>query len=343
MKQDIKSMTLPELEGFLSSMGQPKYRAKQLMQWFARGAKSLDEMTDLPAVLKHKLTERAHFYVPKFLARQVSARDQTVKYLFGLCDNSAVECVLMHYLHGRSVCISTQAGCKMGCAFCASADGFTRNLTASEMLDQVVFSGLDADTRISNVVLMGTGEPLDNFENVVNFIHLVNDPAGMNIGQRHISLSTCGLAGKIKALAQLDLQITLSVSLHAPFDDIRSSIMPVNRVYGINVLLSACRAYFERTGRRISYEYAMISGLNDTDECLSKLISLLKKDVCHINLIALNTTGPGLLPSPKTRIMSFQKRLEAAGINATVRRSLGSDIDGACGQLRRRIISGDST
>jgi len=340
LKQDIKSMTHPELKCFVAALGEPEYRAKQLMKWFARGAASFDDMTDIPAALRAKLSEHAHFHAPDIAARQISKKDRTAKYLFRLFDENAVECVLMRYRHGNSVCVSTQVGCRMGCAFCASAGGLLRNLAASEMLDQVVFSARDAGQAVSHIVLMGTGEPLDNFEQVVRFIGLANDPNGLGISQRHISLSTCGLTDKIEALAGLQLQITLSVSLHAPFDELRNKIMPVNRLYGIDVLLRACREYFKRTGRRISYEYAMISGVNDTDACLSKLISLFKHDICHINLIALNNTGRGFSPSSASRIRAFQGGLEAAGINATLRRSLGSDIDGACGQLRRRLIGG---
>ncbi len=335
---DIKSMTRAELSAALAAMGQPRFRAGQVFAWVHRGARSFDEMTNLPKALRERLAEEFHLSVPAVARKQASAKDGTIKYLWRLDDGHCVESVLMRYHHGNTVCISSEVGCAMGCAFCASTKGgLVRRLRPSEMLDQVLFTQIDSGAQISNIVLMGIGEPLDNFDNVRRFLELVNDPEGMNIGMRHISLSTCGLVPGIDRLAGEDLQLTLSVSLHAPDDEIRSRLMPVNRRYGIDELLTACRRYFETTGRRISFEYAMIDGLNDTPEMAQLLIRRLRGLPAHVNLIPLNRIEESpLQPSTRQAVAAFQKALTDAGITATVRRTLGSDIDASCGQLRKK-------
>ena len=335
--KDIKSMTREELSAELSALGEPAFRAKQVFSWLHRGA-SFDEMTNLPKTLRSRLAEEFELHRPEIARRQVSAKDGTVKYLWRLRDGCCVESVLMRYHHGNTVCISSEVGCAMGCAFCASTrGGLVRRLLPSEMLDQVLFTQIDSGLPISNIVLMGIGEPLDNFDNVRRFLTLVNDPEGMNIGMRHISLSTCGLVEGIDRLAEENLQLTLSVSLHAPDDALRSRLMPVNRRYDVETLLSACRRYFETTGRRISFEYAMIDGQNDTPEMAALLIRRLRGLPAHVNLIPLNRIEESpLQPSTRQAVLAFQQALEAAGITATVRRTLGSDIDASCGQLRKK-------
>ena len=264
---DIKSMTLEELTIWFKEQGEPAFRAKQVFQWLYRGVTSFDEMSNLSKPLRQKLSENCFITAPKVARKQMSALDGTIKYLWELGDGNCIETVLMRYKHGNTVCISCQVGCRMGCAFCASTlAGKVRDLTPAEMIDQVLFTQLDSGAPISNIVLMGIGEPLDNYDTVMKFLKLVNHPDGMNIGMRHISLSTCGLTEKIDRLAQLGLQLTLSVSLHAPDDETRSKIMPVNRAVGVEKLMDTCRRYFQTTGRRISYEYAMIDGVNDSDE-----------------------------------------------------------------------------
>ena len=268
----------------------------------------------------------------------MSAIDGTIKYLWELADGNCIETVLMRYQHGNTVCVSSQVGCRMGCAFCASTlAGRVRDLTPAEMVDQVLFTQLDSGAHISNIVLMGIGEPLDNFDTVMRFLTLVNHPDGLNIGMRHISLSTCGLTEKIDKLAQLGLQLTLSVSLHAPDDETRSKIMPINRSVGVDKLMETCRRYFKTTGRRISYEYAMIDGVNDSDHQADLLAGLLKGLPGHVNLIPLNDVEESPL-KPSRRVAQFQKRLENQGVTVTVRRRLGSDIDASCGQLRRKAM-----
>ena len=335
---DIKSMTREELGAAFAAMGQPRFRAGQVFAWLHRGVTSFDEMTNLPKALRQQLSEKFALTVPAVARKQVSAKDGTVKYLWRLGDGHCVESVLMRYHHGNTVCISSEVGCAMGCAFCASTKGgLVRRLRPSEMLDQVLFTQLDSGAPISNIVLMGIGEPLDNFDNVRRFLTLVNDPEGMNIGMRHISLSTCGLVPGIDRLAEENLQLTLSVSLHAPDDELRSSLMPVNRRYDIDALLAACKRYFEKTGRRISFEYAMIDGRNDTPEMAQLLIRRLRGLPAHVNLIPLNRIEESpLQPSARQAVAAFQKALEDAGITATVRRTLGSDIDASCGQLRKK-------
>ena len=336
--KDIKSMTLAELTEELSSLGEPKFRAGQIYTWLHRGARSFDEMTNLSKALREKLAAQYELTCPSVARRLQSARDGTIKYLWRLADGNCVESVLMHYHHGNTVCISCEVGCPMGCAFCASTrGGLVRRLRPSEMLDQVLFTQLDSGLPVSNIVLMGIGEPLDNYDTVLRFLQLVNSPEGMNIGMRHISLSTCGLVDKIDLLSQADLQLTLSVSLHAPTDEIRSGIMPINRRYNVETLLAACKRYFERTGRRISFEYAMIRGLNDTPEMADILIKKLRGIAAHVNLIPLNEVAESpLKPSYPDVVRAFQQRLEAHGIPATVRRTLGGDINASCGQLRRK-------
>lgn len=336
--RDIKSMTLEEMGAYLKELGQPAFRAKQVFQWLHRGAKSFDEMTNLSKELRAKLSEDCYITVPVAERKQVSAQDGTIKYLWRLRDGNCIETVLMKYKHGNTVCVSCQVGCNMGCVFCASTrGGKVRDLTPSEILDQVLFTQLDSGEEISNIVMMGIGEPMDNFDNVLRFLSLVNHPDGLNIGMRHISVSTCGLVKKIDKLAQLGLQLTLSISLHAPTDDVRSKLMPVNRAVGVETLMDTCRRYFETTGRRISYEYAMIDGVNDSDEQADILAKLLAGQPGHVNLIPLNEVAESPL-KPSRRVRQFQQRLESHGVTATVRRKLGGDIDASCGQLRRKHL-----
>lgn len=335
---DLKSMTLEEMQALLKSWGEPSFRAGQVFTWLHKGVTSFDEMSNLPKTLREKLAGECILTPPTVERKQVSAQDGTIKYLWKLADGNCIETVLMRYQHGNTVCISCQVGCRMGCAFCASTlGGRIRNLTPAEMLDQVLFTQLDSGLEISNIVLMGIGEPLDNFDTVLRFLELVNHPKGMNIGMRHISLSTCGLVEKIDKLADYRLQLTLSVSLHAPDDETRNRIMPVNRSVGVQKLMETCRRYFEKTGRRISYEYAMIDGVNDSDEQADRLAALLKGTPGHVNLIPLNHVEESPL-KPSRRVAAFQKRLESHGVTVTVRRRLGGDIDASCGQLRRKAM-----
>lgn len=340
---DLKSMTLEELTAWFQEQGEPAFRAKQVFHWLYRGAASFDEMSDLSKSLRQKLKETCLITVPTVARKQVSALDGTIKYLWQLMDGNCIETVLMRYKHGNTVCISCQVGCRMGCAFCASTlAGKVRDLTPAEMVDQVLFTQLDSGEPISNIVLMGIGEPLDNYDTVMKFLTLINHPEGMNIGMRHISLSTCGLVDKIDKLAQRGLQLTLSVSLHAPDDETRSKIMPVNRAVGVEKLMETCRRYFQTTGRRISYEYAMIDGVNDSDWQADLLASHLKGTPGHVNLIPLNEVEESPL-KPSRRVAAFQKRLEEHGITVTVRRKLGGDIDASCGQLRRKAMNQDQS
>lgn len=332
-------MTLAELRGEFAELGEPAFRAGQVYSWMHRGARSFEEMTNLSKALRLRLAERYELTAPTAVRKLVSKKDGTIKYLWRLSDGNCVESVLMQYHHGNTVCISSEVGCAMGCAFCASTrGGLVRRLTPSEMLDQVLFTQLDSGRPVSNIVLMGIGEPLDNYDTVLRFLELVNSPEGMNIGMRHISLSTCGLVERIDRLAEENLQLTLSVSLHAPTDEIRSTIMPVNRRYNVQTLLAACKRYFEKTGRRISFEYAMIRGVNDTPEMAKLLASRLRGIAAHVNLIPLNDIPESpLKPSYPEVVQTFQKILEQHGIPATVRRTLGSDINASCGQLRRNF------
>lgn len=336
----LKSMMPEDIAQIMRDFGEGAYRSKQIFKWLMSAITDFDEMTDLSKDLRQKLRDKYFISHPTIEKKQVSALDGTVKYLFALEDGNCVESVVMQYEHGNSVCISTQAGCHMGCAFCASYEkGQTRNLTPAEMLDQVLFAQKDSGIKITRVVLMGTGEPLDNYDNVLTFLRLVSCEGGINIGMRHISLSTCGIVPRINDLAAQNMQLTLSVSLHAPFDELRDKIMPINKKYSIDKLMKSCRDYFEKTGRRISFEYAMIKDFNDTEACAKKLASLLHAMVAHVNLIPLNhVEGSALLPSDKATIRNFQNMLLKYKINATVRRSLGGDIDASCGQLRRKAI-----
>ena len=335
---DIKSMTMEELTHTLREMGQPAFRGGQVFTWLHRGVTSFEEMSDLPRALREQLAQTFHITAPTVARKQESRLDGTVKYLWELADGNCIETVLMQYHHGNTVCISSQVGCRMGCAFCASTlAGKVRDLTPAEMVDQVLFTQIDSGEPISNIVLMGIGEPLDNYDTVMKFLTLVNHPDGLNIGMRHISLSTCGLVDKIDKLAQRGLQLTLSVSLHAPDDETRSKIMPVNRGIGVERLMDCCRRYFQTTGRRISYEYAMIDGVNDSDQQADRLASLLKGTPGHVNLIPLNDVEESPL-KPSRRVAAFQKRLESQGVTVTVRRKLGGDIDASCGQLRRKAM-----
>lgn len=336
--QDIKSMMLPELTAAMAQWGEPAFRAKQIFTWLHRGARSFDAMSNLSKALRARLAEEFVITVPEIARKQASKLDGTIKYLWRLADGNCVETVLMQYHHGNTVCISSEVGCAMGCAFCASTlGGLVRRLQPSEMLDQVLFTQLDSGLPVSNIVLMGIGEPLDNYDNVRRFLTLVNAPEGMNIGMRHISLSTCGLVDRINRLAEENLQLTLSVSLHCPDDQICSTIMPVNRRYDVDKLLAACKNYFDKTGRRISFEYAMIDGVNDTPEMARLLLKKLQGMSAHVNLIPLNHVEESpLAPSSRKAVAEFQNILEQGGIPATVRRTLGSDIDASCGQLRRK-------
>lgn len=337
-KTDLKSMRAEELEAYVTgTLGLPRFRAGQIWQWLWKGVTSFDEMTNLSKDIRAKLEENCYIDVLTVENKQVS-KDGTIKYLWRLMDGNYVESVLMHYHHGNSICISTQVGCAMGCKFCASTlEGRVRNLRASEIIDQVLFAQKESGQPISNIVLMGIGEPLDNYDNVLTFLYNVNNEKGLNIGMRHISLSTCGLCDGIDRLAQEGLPITLSISLHAFNDEVRSEIMPVNRRYPIGVLLDTCRRYIQKTGRRISFEYTLIAGKNDSPQQARQLAALLKGMLCHVNLIPVNeVVESGFRRSSQDRVNAFRDTLERCGINATVRRHLGGDIDASCGQLRRK-------
>jgi len=341
MESNIMDLNIEELEAFFTEKGLQKFRAKQVFQWIHKGVAITEEMTNLPKDLRESIKPNFDQYKLKQKIRLVSKIDGTAKYIFELFDGNLIESVLMKYKHGNTVCISSQIGCKMGCTFCASTGiGFIRNLTPGEMLDQVLSIQSDSGERVGNIVLMGIGEPLDNYDNVLKFIKLVNHPEGINIGSRHISLSTCGLVPKILELAKENIQLTLSISLHAPNDRIRSTTMPVNNTYSIDKLIEACKIYTEETKRRITFEYALIDGVNDSVENATELAHRLKGMLCHVNLIPVNSIENGKFKrSNKEKIESFQKALGRFGIEATVRRELGSDISAACGQLRRSVLS----
>ena len=335
---DIKSMRRDDLRAALTERGYPAFRADQIRSWLDRGVTSFDSMTNLPAQLRTLLS--TEFVIPSVSIerRLVSAIDGTVKYLFSLPDGEAVESVLMDYKHGWSQCLSTQVGCRMGCSFCATGmEGLARNLLPSEMMAQIEAAQADRGIRVSSIVLMGMGEPLDNYDNVLRFLEMLSEDGGVQIGQRHISLSTCGLVDKIRDLQQIDLQLTLSVSLHAPNDDIRRRLMPIARKWSIDQLLSACRDYTEATGRRISFEYAMFAGVNDSDACALELADRLHGMLCHVNLIPANAVeGTDHRRSERARLQAFADILSARGITTTIRRTLGADIEASCGQLRRK-------
>lgn len=342
-KKDIKSMTLPELEAEITALKLPKFRAAQIFDWLQkRCVNSFDEMTNLSKDLRALLSEKYYIASCEIEDRFESKLDDTVKYLFCLNDGECIESVLMKYNHGWSICISSQVGCRMGCKFCASTiGGLKRSLTASEMLSQIMSAQKDMGIRISNIVMMGIGEPFDNYDNVIRFLQLVGDEKGLNIGMRHISISTCGRVDGIRRFMELDSQITLSVSLHAPNDKIRDTIMPINKKWNVGELISACRDYFAKTGRRISFEYAMIKGVNDSRECADELIKLLVGMICHINLIPANEVRENDYHR-SDRVHEFCDYLNRHGMNATVRRTLGSDISASCGQLRQRRSSNDT-
>ena len=341
---DICSMTLPELTDYLTAAGFEKFRAKQTLDWIKRGVRGFDEMKNLPSRLRDFLGSDAYIATAEIVRAQRSRIDDTVKFLYKLHDGEYVEGVLMNYHHGRSVCISTQVGCKMGCTFCATGkSGFSRSLTASEMIAQIRSAQDDCGERISNVVLMGMGEPFDNYDNVIRFLRLVSSEDSLNIGMRHITISTCGIVPRMYDFADLQLQCGLSVSLHAPDDESRSRTMPVNRKYPVAQVMEASRYYVEKTNRRITFEYALIDGENDSNGAALALANLLRGLLCHVNLIPVNSvTGAGYKKSTIKRQQAFVEILSAHGINATVRRTLGSDIDASCGQLKRNFTKGDA-
>lgn len=338
MPEDIRSLTDEQLHQRFTALGYPAFRCKQVRQWLDNGCTSFEEMTNLPLLMREQLARE--FTIPgvKILRRLESQLDETVKYLFGLSDGETVESVLMHYHHGWSQCLSTQVGCRMGCSFCATGmGGLSRNLSAAEMISQIEAAQKDRGIRVSSVVLMGMGEPLDNYDQVLQFLKTLARPGGVNIGMRHVSLSTCGMVDGIYRLMEEKLQLTLSVSLHAPNNQIRSRLMPINRKYPVEELLAACREYIGVTGRRISFEYAMIDGVNDSDACAMELASRLRGMLCHVNLIPANEVkGKDHRRSSQMRLRRFQQILEQQGLTVTVRRTLGADISASCGQLRRQ-------
>ena len=337
---DIKSLNKTELETYLKQLGEPKFRTAQIFDWLhKKRVKTFDEMTNLPKSLIQKLQADCELITLEIERMQLSKHDGTRKYAFKLADGNIIESVFMKYEHGNSVCISSQVGCRMGCKFCASTiDGLARNLTASEMLEQIYEIDRDTGEHISNVVIMGSGEPLDNFDNAVKFIRLINDEAGYMMSQRNITLSTCGLVPKIYELADEELSITLAISLHAPNDELRRQTMPIANKYSIEEILKACDYYFEKTGRRISFEYSVILGLNDGAETINQLAHILKGKNAHVNLISVNPIKERSYKEVDAlSLTAIKNMLEKSGINATIRRRLGEDIDSACGQLRRRI------
>ena len=338
---DIKSMTLRELEEWLITIGEKKFRAKQIYQWIhIKHVEGFDDMTNLSMELREKLKQKANLVVLKEELVQISKIDGTRKYLFALSDGNMIESVLMRYKHGNSVCVSSQVGCRMGCRFCASTlDGLVRNLTPSEILEQIYRISASTGERVSNVVVMGSGEPMDNYNNLIRFIELLSDENGLNISQRNITVSTCGLVPKMRALADLKLQITLALSLHASSQEKRKELMPVANSYELEEVLEACRYYFEQTGRRITFEYSLVGGVNDTKEDADRLSQLVRGMNCHINLIPVNPIKEReYVQSEHKDILNFKNKLEKNGINVTIRREMGRDIDGACGQLRKRFI-----
>ena len=338
MKKDIKSLTLDALKKEMALIGTQAFRAKQIYTWLhVRKVSDFSEMTDLSLELRNTLENNYYINSLKIRRKLVSKLDSTVKYLFELKDSECIESVVMRYNHGNTICISSQVGCRMGCKFCASTiGGKVRDLTASEMLDQINTAEKDLGENINNIVMMGIGEPLDNFDNVMDFLTILSSKEGYNKSLRHLSLSTCGVCDKIDLLAEKKLQLTLSISLHAPNDEIRNRIMPINHKWNVQELISTCRRYIEKTGRRISFEYTMIRGVNDSDESAKQLADLLQGMICHVNLIPVNEVNETeFLKSEKARILSFSNILTSKGITTTVRRKLGADIEAACGQLRR--------
>nr|WP_330392597.1 23S rRNA (adenine(2503)-C(2))-methyltransferase RlmN [Geosporobacter subterraneus] len=338
--KELKSCTLEELELFFKEIGEPAYRAKQVFQWIHKGVRSFDEMTNLSKALRQKLEGKAYLGQMHIADKLVSTVDGTRKYLMELQDKNIIECVLMRYDYGNTLCVSCQVGCRMGCSFCASTlEGVIRNLSAGEILDQVLIVQKDLGDRISNIVLMGSGEPFDNFQEVMKFLDIINHPEGLNISLRNITISTCGLVPQIKVLADQKPQVTLAISLHASNDELRSQMMPVNKRYPLQELIKACRYYIEKTNKRITFEYALIQNVNDTEHHARELGELLKSLICHVNLIPLNKVSEREYTAPnKEGIKKFQQILKQKGIEATIRRELGSDINAACGQLRRRYL-----
>ncbi len=341
-KIDIKSFTEEQVREYMKTIGEKSFRGSQVFKWIYNGIKDFDEMNNIPASLRQKLSQNAYIDNIQIETKLVSKIDQTRKYLFELMDGNIIESVMMKYKHGVSACISTQVGCRMGCSFCASTvDGMTRNLTASEMLDQIIGIQEDTGERVSNVVMMGSGEPLDNFEETVKFLRTVNDKNGLNIGYRHITLSTCGIVPKIYDLADMEIPINLAISLHAVDNASRKKIMPIATAYSIEEILDACRYYIEKTNRRVTFEYAIIQGVNDSEKEALALSRLLKGLLSHVNIIPVNKIDENDYERPsKEGVERFSKILSKHGVNATVRREMGSDINGACGQLRKRTISG---
>jgi 23S rRNA (adenine2503-C2)-methyltransferase len=340
-KTDIKSLKLGELEELLKCWGEKAFRAKQIYQWLhVKQVTSFDEMTNISAKLREQLVENCELVVLKQELVQISKLDGTRKYLFVLSDGNMIESVLMRYKHGNSVCVSSQVGCRMGCRFCASTlDGLVRNLTPSEILEQIYRISTDIGERISNVVVMGSGEPFDNYDNLVQFIQMLTDLNGLNISQRNITVSTCGIVPKMLELADENLQITLALSLHASSQETRQELMPIANKYSMEEILDACRIYFEKTGRRITFEYSLVGGVNDTAEDAKRLCELVKGMNCHINLIPVNPIKErDYVQSEQREILNFKNKLEKNGINVTIRREMGRDIDGACGQLRKRFL-----
>lgn len=335
---NLKDLQLAELENFIKELGEPKFRAKQVFQWLYKdgGVTAWDQMTNVPKALREKLAEEADLGILKMLQVQVSKLDGTRKYLFELEDGNAIESVFMKYKYGNSICVSSQAGCRMGCKFCASGmDGLVRDLTPGEIIDQLLEAERDTGEKINHVVVMGTGEPFDNYDNLASFIRLLHDPNGLNLSLRNITVSTCGLVPGIQKFAEEFPQVNLAISLHAPNDEIRSRTMPVSKAYPMPVLLAACREYAEKTSRRVTFEYTLIKGVNDQPEHAEELAQRLRGMLCHVNLIPLNTVEEsGFDTTAKKDAEKFRSMLEAKNIPATIRRELGDDIDGACGQLR---------
>ncbi|MDF2892962.1 MAG: rlmN [Clostridia bacterium] len=337
-KKNIKDFTLEELESYIVQNKLPKFRAGQIFEWIYKDVESFDQMTNLPKDLVNKLKQELYIGRAAIEVKLVSKEDKTRKYLLKLEDGNAVECVLMEYSYGKTICISTQVGCRMNCAFCASAiGGLTRHMTSGEMLEEVMAVSRDIGERISNIVLMGTGEPFDNYKEVIKFLRTVNNQKGMNVGQRHITISTSGLVPKILEFAEEELQCTLAISLHAADNPTRNTLMPINKKYRIEELMDACRQYIKKTNRRITFEYALIKDINDSEESAYKLSNLLRGMLCHVNLIPINKVEEKVFEKAnKTAIDKFKSILEGNGIEATVRRELGSDINAACGQLRQQ-------
>ncbi len=337
---DLKSLTYEELSELTAKLGEPKFRAGQIYEWIYKGAQGFDDMTNISKKTREKLAECSYISGIKIREKYVSKLDGTVKYLFELDDGNCIESVVMRYHHGLSECISSEVGCRMGCKFCASTiGGMVRPLTAGEIAAQVIAASNDMGERISNIVMMGIGEPLDNYDNVIKFLKNINHEKGLNIGYRHITISTCGIADRIKRLADEGFPVTLAVSLHAPTDNLRTSIMPINAKYPIAEVMEACKYYFEKTGRRLTFEYALIKNVNDTPECARELAKLLRGMAAHINLIPVNKVDErDYEKSTAEHVAEFQKMLESMGQNATVRRELGSDISASCGQLRKKSI-----